>query len=256
MRIPVDLTNQNFGRLTALRLNGRDGHGNRTWECLCSCGKTVYWPSFVLKRGAARSCGCLKHDLSVAKTGNLTDQRFGKLVVLSMAGFNQKGRSQCFCRCDCGVELLVDAARLKIKNGSRSCGCGRLEGQLRQRRREHKESGGRTGGFNQIYSKYKNGAEERQLLWDLDEKAFFELTSSACFYCNMPPLQTGKSRLHPYLHNGIDRIDNARGYERDNVAPCCKTCNYMKRALGVKEFLLHVRRIAAHQQSLPVNQDV
>jgi hypothetical protein len=47
------------------------------------------------------------------------------------------------------------------------------------------------------------------------------------------------------LYNGIDRIDNARGYERDNIVPCCKFCNRAKSAMPQKEFIDLVRRIAA-----------
>jgi hypothetical protein len=37
--------------------------------------------------------------------------------------------------------------------------------------------------------------------------------------------------------NGIDRIDANRGYEIDNIVPCCGMCNIMKNGYNVEDFL-------------------
>lgn len=39
-----------------------------------------------------------------------------------------------------------------------------------------------------------------------------------------------------YVHNGVDRVDNALGYTPDNCVPCCSRCNYAKRAMPRGEF--------------------
>lgn len=60
-----DITNQRFGRLTAIRktevINGR-----RLWECRCDCGNTVVRRGDVLIRrsfnGGNASCGCFMID--------------------------------------------------------------------------------------------------------------------------------------------------------------------------------------------------
>lgn len=50
----------------------------------------------------------------------------------------------------------------------------------------------------------------------------------SCYYCLSP--------LHP-LSGGLDRIDNAKGYTRDNVLPCCSMCNDARgHLLTVAEF--------------------
>ena len=40
-----------------------------------------------------------------------------------------------------------------------------------------------------------------------------------------------------FVYNGLDRVDNEKGYTIDNVVPCCKHCNYAKRNRSVEEFI-------------------
>jgi hypothetical protein len=58
----VDLTEQRFGRLLAIKSNGKDRHGNTLWECRCDCGtvKTILYGSLV--RSLTRSCGCISQE--------------------------------------------------------------------------------------------------------------------------------------------------------------------------------------------------
>ena len=64
----IDLTNQKFGRLTAVRdSKERTGCGHVIWLCRCSCGKRVAVISGNLRNGYTRSCGCLKRDQAKAQ---------------------------------------------------------------------------------------------------------------------------------------------------------------------------------------------
>ena len=66
----IDLTGKRFGRLTVI---GRaDDYSVKseysfdrkiTWRCLCDCGVECVVIGANLKRGATRSCGCLRRDL-------------------------------------------------------------------------------------------------------------------------------------------------------------------------------------------------
>lgn len=53
---------------------------------------------------------------------NLLGIRFGRLVVLSYAGFNNHKKSAWNCICDCGTERTVDALSL-LSSNTKSCGC-------------------------------------------------------------------------------------------------------------------------------------
>lgn len=52
-RAPEDLTGRTFGKLRAIRYVG-----NKSWECLCDCGKTKVILAANLKNGSTISCGC------------------------------------------------------------------------------------------------------------------------------------------------------------------------------------------------------
>jgi len=44
-------------------------------------------------------------------------------------------------------------------------------------------------------------------------------------------------------YNGIDRVDNSRGYESGNVVSCCGVCNMLKHVLSKEEFLARIEKI-------------
>ena len=56
----IDITNQKFGRLTAIKpTKNRIAHCV-IWECLCDCGAITYVGLNDLKSANTKSCGCLK----------------------------------------------------------------------------------------------------------------------------------------------------------------------------------------------------
>ena len=112
-----------------------------------------------------------------------------------------------------------------------------------------------------MFKRYKYKSKVRDIHWELTLDEFQKITSSNCAYCGAEP----KPRRWPYgnkdpvdgyrycvsaeLLNGIDRIDNAKGYTLTNSAPCCGTCNAMKSKLSVDEFLTHVLSIYRYMES-------
>ena len=61
----VDLTNQRFGRLIAVRKADKvEGRPNSYWECLCDCGNTTTVRINNLKSGFITSCGCFKKEVT------------------------------------------------------------------------------------------------------------------------------------------------------------------------------------------------
>ena len=58
-----DLTNQQFGRLTALYpTEQRDPKGNVYWHCRCECGNFVDVKEDALVQKSCKSCGCLRDE--------------------------------------------------------------------------------------------------------------------------------------------------------------------------------------------------
>ena len=91
---------------------------------------------------------------------------------------------------------------------------------------------------NTLLRQYKNGAKSRKLSINFTKEEVTFLFKSNCYYCQRPPHQVkNKKRSNgSFIYTGIDRVDNNKGYEKDNVVPCCKRCNYWKKALTYDQF--------------------
>ena len=67
---------------------------------------------------------------------------------------------------------------------------------------------------SKMCSSYKLKDWKRGVTYDLDMEWFIEnILTKECVYCG------------DILHVGCDRIDNNKGHTKDNVVPCCYTCN-------------------------------
>lgn len=65
-----DLTGREFGRLKVLSREGDTTHKGCQWRCICSCPKQsiVLKNDWNLRNGIARSCGCLKSEVTAARS--------------------------------------------------------------------------------------------------------------------------------------------------------------------------------------------
>lgn len=61
------------------------------------------------------------------KSPKLEGKRFGKLVVLSLAGRDRFGNMLWNCQCDCGKTTSKPSSRRLVANLTTSCGCLRFE---------------------------------------------------------------------------------------------------------------------------------
>lgn len=63
MRKLIDITGQQFGRLTVIKREGCRGKAP-LWECRCKCGNTHYVTGGNLKNGGTQSCGCIHKEIA------------------------------------------------------------------------------------------------------------------------------------------------------------------------------------------------
>jgi hypothetical protein len=70
------------------------------------------------------------------------------------------------------------------------------------------------------YPAYRERAMKKCLQFELTAERFKEVVAEACYIC-------GKMEGHGH-RNGVDRVDNTRGYVEGNMRACCGECNSMK----------------------------
>lgn len=175
---------------------------------------------------------------------NLSGQKFGLWLVTDVFEIRvrKSGKRAAYwlCRCDCGLEKFVNGGQLVYGSSTRCKKCG-------SRKLPFGESARRT-----VLQAYKDEALERGLSWLLGDEQFDTITKKDCFYCGSKPsnkrsLRDGSS----FVFTGIDRVDNCRGYELDNVVPCCRVCNRAKDIRSKQDFLHWIKRVYEH--SIKVN---
>jgi len=130
-------------------------------------------------------------------------QKYGKLLVLSIAGQNKNHVALLKCVCDCGNTTIINSGN--ITNGNtRSCGCGRTKHGLAKQ--------------HQIHGAYQAWASMRNRCNNMNNKDFRHYGGrgiKACpqwddfsvFLADMGERPEGMS---------LDRIDNDNGYSPEN----------------------------------------
>lgn len=129
----IDITNQTFGKLTALYPIGSSKRGI-IWHCACSCGNTKDTYTTLLRSKRVQSCGCLEKEKwketqeKVHKVKDLTGQHFGKLTVIKQANDKNYKKVMWECYCDCGNSCIIPSDSL-LNKGTQSCGCLKSKGE-------------------------------------------------------------------------------------------------------------------------------
>ena len=225
----------------------------RMWVCRCDCGNIVKLMTSKLTCNLTISCGCHAHtgkrldretivklfadgmpaadiarhlgctyqgvysylvEAMVVKTGNkrlVAGRRINSFVLVRPSKPNWW-----LCKCDCGREFEHHAHHITRKN---SCGCSsRSSYYSRQFNRS-------MSVWMRRANRYRAGAKRRGLEYTLtveDVKGFLE---SPCYYCGKEPdrnlghyvLPTDDPEFKKVWSatkiSGIDRINNARGYQ-------------------------------------------
>lgn len=169
-------------------------------------------------------------------TLKMIGKKFNRLTVLEFSHKRQY-RSYWKCKCDCGKEITVERHHL-VGGYTKSCGCFKV----------YKRASGESG-LKLFIKGYKSNAIIRGMKFNLTMEDVRNITSKNCYYCGEEPsgisiMSKSKdeklTEYRTYKYSGIDRIDSNKGYELDNVVPCCKWCNIAKNDSTVDEFKNHI----------------
>lgn len=198
------------------------------------------------------------------KSNELIGKKYGRLTILKYISPRKQNnkyiRTHVICSCDCGSsakEYLLNNLRRGL---TQSCGClvgensslmGKIFGHLGGE--SNRKFPPKLSNAIDLYKKYmaRNPG-------NLEIEDFLYLTQLPCSYCNCPPNQSyyrsaptpnalGKKEENLFIYNGLDRKDNSRGYDKDNVIACCKVCNYMRHDLSIEDFYTQIIKILNHK---------
>lgn len=185
---------------------------------------------------------------------DIVGRTFGRLTVIKNLGTNKNQKSVYECKCECGNTIAAIGGNL-VQGKSTSCGCFRSEGNSER-------SNKINAALVILITTYKKGAKDRNLEWSLTDDQFIKLTSSPCYYTGRLPSKEIHSRatryrrkfgLPPfpggiYLYNGIDRLDNSKGYTIENCVPSCTDANKAKLTMTHDEFISLCKEVAQHHR--------
>lgn len=163
---------------------------------------------------------------------DITGMRFGKLIAIESTSKRLFRNVIWLCQCDCGNFKEVDQGSLK--NGLvKSCGCIH---RFADREKVYKKV---------IVSRLKESAIRKGRDFLISDELAFELSQDDCEYCNTPPSNCTvyKADGLGLFYNGIDRIDNSKGYILGNVVSCCKRCNAAKNDMPLDEFKTWINKV-------------
>ena len=184
-------------------------------------GPKILWPLMRIgfsPSNAQRSSETIKitqqgwRSTNKMKKINLLGQTFGRLKVLREGG-TKGGQKLWWCKCECGIEKEVAGGSLR--NGQKSCGCTRY-----------------IRPYESLYNycMFHAVREHPELQHTLTYEEFLLFVHEpSCHYCGATVafVHRNINGLRAIRYN-LDRKNNVLGYCKDNLAVCCKRCNYAK----------------------------
>lgn len=245
--IEKDITDQKFGSLTALKRDMQRKGRLVYWLFLCDCGKIASMQKTHILSGRTKSCGCKGSKVKLQLAG----MKLGNLTVIEYSHTDSAYRTYWKCLCDCGKICIVRGSSM-YSSTTKSCGC------LTQKYKRRNENINTDKlGLRKLYASYRGNARAKKRKFDLTLDEFRDITSQNCTYCGSEPSTIScaessymKDKYSMYRYNGIDRVDSKRGYEKDNIVPCCKLCNLMKLNNNMDTFIEHISKIYKHISNL------
>lgn len=171
---------------------------------------------------------------------------FNGLLILRI--FRKKANSEKHFRdyvefkCPCGK--IHESRKSKVQIGLvKSCGCRLARNKFPKSTPLVNKVDCLSSYFNTII----NDANKRGIDFTLSKKEFKNIVTQKCTYCNSTGTRLIKFNGKEEIFIGLDRIDNSKGYIKNNVCSCCSKCNMSKGKLTKEEFLKHIEQIYKFQ---------
>lgn len=193
---------------------------------------------FTLCENGLKSCrNCL--DKEIIKD---TKRRLENEVIHTALVSNINTTNQICCNCGKDYEKYLT----ENNTPSRICKhCNEVQ-QLQDNKRKNRPRNYKTENLlnlNRYYKQYIKSALKRNYVMELQFDKFQELVKQHCYYCDY---------IKESEANGIDRVDNSKGYNKENCVACCEICNRIKHVYD-KEFFIEKCKILSKNKE-PSNE--
>lgn len=175
------------------------------------------------------------------KIQNETGNVYGRLTVIKLSKeYWDRGMYYWDCECSCGVVKSIIGTSLRKRNGTKSCGCYKMEmSKYGCHRLPENEAAKRR-----VIGRVKSSAMKRGLIFELLDDEILQLVSAPCHYCGALPYNLEKGANGEFKWNGIDQKIPCGGYTKENCVTCCMRCNSLKSDIPYLVFIKRCTRIA------------
>ena len=182
-----------------------------------------------------------------------TNDKYGRLTVISHAGKDHRGKHLWLCLCECGNKKVVVSDNLS-SGKSNSCGCLKAEFLARKGNQFGLHDDRELALLKVQYHHIKKRNKDKGFGDVISFEVFSHLSKSPCKYCGLEYSKEIGDRLsespkqkrlsdHILRCNGIDRVDSSKGYTEENSVSCCKHCNIAKNTMSEDDFYKWIKRV-------------
>lgn len=173
---------------------------------------------------------------------DLTDWKFGKLIVKQVCSYKSKNNIMWLCQCECGNNLRCRSSILR-KGLQKSCyDCLNINPESKTQ-------------INKIaswaWSRIKAHARERGISINVTLDYIVNLFNKQNGKCALSGIPISIPRLktkNKYRTASLDRIDSTKGYEEGNLQWVHKNINQMKNKHTDKEFIEFCHLVSDYQR--------
>lgn len=182
---------------------------------------------------------------------NESGKVYGKLTVLnkwrSVQSKSGLYNIEWFCECSCGNKKWLKGSNLRA-NRVHSCGCLRRENPNWGQKPIEKDSKYFFKNWFNIWERKSTLAGKIFTLTLEELDLIYEKQKGLCFYTGEELILANSARNCMKETNiSIDRIDNDKGYELDNIVLCSKMVNISRNTYTQQEFITMCRCVANNQ---------
>jgi hypothetical protein len=187
---------------------------------------------FTICENGLKTCRtCLDKEIIKDKQRNNKNK-----VIHNALESNIDTKKQLCCKCGKDYEKYLT----KYNKESKICkkctdNQAKQDDKRKDRKRNYKKE--YLKNLNVYYKQYITSAYKRNYVMELQFNEFEDLVKNKCYYCDYQK----ENEV-----NGIDRVDNTKGYIKENCVSCCEVCNRIKHVYH-KNFFIEKCRILSKQ---------